>query len=118
MAAVAFALVALLAGRLPDRGRSFVWLAVVSTLARLIVYSLGIAALPKLERRSGTVVLALYAAMAAGLGVCLWAALQSEWPSWRMLLILIAAGTALYLIARYARLYGEAVGTPRAFIAA
>jgi amino acid transporter len=81
---------------------SFVWLAVVSTLARLIVYSLGIAALPKLERRRGIEAFVLYAMMAAGLGVCLWAALQSEWPSWRMLLILIAAGTVLYLIARFA----------------
>jgi disulfide bond formation protein DsbB len=32
MAAVAFALVALLAGRLPDRGRSFVWLAALAIM--------------------------------------------------------------------------------------
>jgi amino acid transporter len=80
---------------------SFIWLAVISTLARLIVYSLAIAALPKLERdRAGK--LPIYAMMAAGLGVCLWAALQSEWASWRMLLILIAAGTLLYFAARLA----------------
>ena len=36
------------------------------TEARLIVYSLGIAALPKLERRSGTGAIILYAMMAAG----------------------------------------------------
>jgi basic amino acid/polyamine antiporter, APA family len=75
---------------------SFVWLAVVSTLARLIVYSISIAALPKVERAS----LFTYAMVAAGLAVCLWAALQSEWPSWRMLLILVAAGTVLYAAAR------------------
>ena len=82
---------------------SFVWLAVVSTLARLIVYSLGISALGKLEKRTGAGALVLYAMMAAGLAVCLWAAFQSEWASWRMLLILIAAGTILYLAARFAR---------------
>jgi APA family basic amino acid/polyamine antiporter len=98
---------------------SFVWLAVVSTLARLIVYSIAIAALPKLEGmlpgegpapaapadepdpglRRGTTPLT-YAMVAAGLAVCLWAALQSEWASWRMLLILAAAGTVLYAAAR------------------
>jgi amino acid transporter len=100
---------------------SFVWLAVISTLARLIVYSISIAALPKIERSSVTPAkagvhaesvwmpafagmtrmrLATWTMVAAGLAVCLWAALQSEWPSWRMLLILVAAGTALYAAAR------------------
>jgi amino acid transporter len=75
---------------------SFVWLAVVSTLARMIVYSISIASLPRQERpRPGVWLL-----MAAGIGICVWAALQSEWPSWRMLLILAAIGTALYLAAR------------------
>jgi amino acid transporter len=83
---------------------SFVWLAVVSTMARLIVYSLGIAALPKVEQAAGGRRLGVYAMMAAGLGVCLWAAFQSEWPSWRMLLILIMAGTVLYLAAGYSRI--------------
>lgn len=78
---------------------SFIWLAVVSTLARLIVYVIAIAALPKVERPSA----GLLALMAGGLGVCLWAALQSEWSSWRMLLILIGAGTLLYFAARAAR---------------
>jgi amino acid transporter len=80
---------------------SFIWLAVISTLARLIVYSLAIAALPKLERDRASK-LPIYAMMAAGLAICLWAALQSEWASWRMLLILIAAGTLLYFAARFA----------------
>ena len=74
---------------------SFVWLAVVSTLARMIVYSISIASLPKQERPSA----AMWLLMAAGLAVCLWAALQSAWPSWRMLFILAAVGTLLYLIA-------------------
>jgi basic amino acid/polyamine antiporter, APA family len=101
---------------------SFVWLAVISTLARLIVYSISIAALPRLEgtrpgeargtaapaglgpglRRGTASRLVTYAMVGAGLLVCLWAALQSEWPSWRMLLILVGAGTALYLAAGFA----------------
>jgi hypothetical protein len=38
-----------------------------------------------------------------GLLVCLWAAAQSQWPSWRMLLVLLAAGLVLYAIARRRR---------------
>ncbi|MGZ8998263.1 MAG: hypothetical protein ACXW2T_05325, partial [Allosphingosinicella sp.] len=75
---------------------SFVWLAVISTLARLIVYSIGIAALPRMERPT----LLWWGLIAAGLVICLWAAFQSAWPSWRMLGILIAAGTLLYWLAR------------------
>ena len=79
---------------------SFVWLAVVSTLARLVVYSASIAALPAAERKaSGRTALA-YAAAAIGLTVCLWAALQSDWPAWRMLLALGAVGLLLYALAR------------------
>jgi amino acid transporter len=74
---------------------SFVWLAVVSTLARLIVYSISIAALPRTgERPAGA---GTWLLMAGGFAVCLWAALQSEWPSWRMLLILAGAGTILFV---------------------
>lgn len=78
---------------------SFAWLAVVSVAARLIVYALGILALPKLERPSPF----WWALIAAGLAVCLWAATQSAWPSWRMVLILVAAGTLLYALARIGR---------------
>ena len=78
---------------------SFVWLAVVSTLARMIVYSLSIAALPKAERPT----IALWLTVVAGIAVCAWAALQSAWPSWRMLLILVASGSVLYLVARVRR---------------
>jgi hypothetical protein len=69
---------------------------VISTLARLIVYSIGIAALPKMERPT----LVWWVLIVAGLGICLWAATQSAWPSWRMLGTLIAAGTLLYWLAR------------------
>ncbi|MFC7500204.1 APC family permease [Enterovirga sp. GCM10030262] len=80
---------------------SFLWLAVVSTLARLFVYAGCIAALPRAERKAGrktkaaTIVL-----MGLGLTICLWAAFQSEWASWRMLIGLLAAGLLLYAVAR------------------
>jgi amino acid transporter len=82
---------------------SFVWLAVVSTLARMLVYSIAVASLPKLERGRPLV----WAMVLAAVAICLWAALQSAWPSWRMLLILIALGTLLYAAARVAARTGK-----------
>ncbi len=77
---------------------SFAWLAVVSTLARMFVYSISIASLAKGERPSPL----HWLLMAAGVAVCIWAAAQSAWPSWRMLLILVVVGSALYAAARVA----------------
>ena len=77
---------------------SFVWLAVVSTLARMIVYSISIASLPRAERGKPLVWLMVVAAIA----VCVWAAVQTPWASWRMLLVLVLAGTGLYAAARVA----------------
>lgn len=82
---------------------SFVWLAIVSTLARLIVYSASIAALPAAQRRSGAASgPGTYLLMAAALAVCLWAAAQSGWQSWAMLAALALAGLLLWLLARQA----------------
>ena len=78
---------------------SFVWLAVVSTLARMIVYSISIASLPTKERATPLIWLMVIAAIA----VCAWAAYQSAWPAWRMLLILVASGSLLYVVTRYGR---------------
>ena len=75
---------------------SFIWLAIVSTLARLIVYAVSIAALPKAERPGA----GGWAMIAAGLAVCLWAAAQSKWESWAMLAGLVVAGLLLYALAR------------------
>ncbi|MFN3943505.1 MAG: APC family permease [Allosphingosinicella sp.] len=82
---------------------SFVWLAVVSTLARLIVYSASIAALPAAERAAGGRTGAGGALlMFAGIAVCLWAAFQSRFDSWAMLAGLLVLGLLLYAVARRA----------------
>jgi amino acid transporter len=85
---------------------SFVWLAVVSTLARMIVYSASIAALPATMRKAEGAApagLLTYVSAAAAIAVCGWAAFQSPWGSWRMLLVLVAIGAVLYFVARRTR---------------
>ena len=99
---------------------SFVWLAVVSTLARMFVYSLSVASLAVAPAQAaaqadeehgglpGPGAPASAGATAWGMiipavAVCVWAASQSSWESWRMLLFLAAGGTILYLIARATR---------------
>ncbi|MGZ8336378.1 MAG: APC family permease [Allosphingosinicella sp.] len=78
---------------------SFVWLAVMSTLARMIVYAVSIAALPHAERPQARAKrTALFLLMVPGLAICLWAMFQSGWPQWRMLLVLAALGTLLFAL--------------------
>ncbi|HEY0131359.1 MAG TPA: APC family permease [Allosphingosinicella sp.] len=96
---------------------SFVWLAVVSTLARMFVYSISIASLakPVVPAKAGTsgqevsaglpevpasAGMTVWLMIVPAIAVCAWAAAQTAWPSWRMLLILVAAGTMLYAAAR------------------
>jgi APA family basic amino acid/polyamine antiporter len=74
---------------------SFLWLAIVSTLARLVVYAACIAALPKARPGAGSLLL-----VAAGLLVCAWAASQSKWQSWAMLGGALVLGLLLYVLAR------------------
>ena len=84
---------------------SFLWLAVASTLARLFVYAGCTAALPLAQSRSDDpepLGRATYFSIAAAFAVCLWAAMQSAWPAWRLLIILVAAGTLLFALARMA----------------
>lgn len=80
---------------------SFVFLAVVSTLARLLSYFACILAAPRLDRqfaarRAWPRRLALPAIAAA---LCLWAASQSSAREWRSLAALVAVGAVLYVIA-------------------
>ena len=74
----------------------FLGLAIVSSLARLFVYGLSIAALPKAEKPG----IGGWALIVTALAICLWAAAQSEWRSWAMLGGLITAGLLLYALAR------------------
>jgi hypothetical protein len=73
-------------------------LAVISVLARLIIYAVTIAALPRAPER-GTVPRWLYALGAAGIALCLWASLQVDWEAWRTLGLLALGGAVLYAIA-------------------
>lgn len=83
---------------------SFVWLAVVSTLARLFVYAASIAALPAARRAHGRRLGAgTMAVMAGGLAICAWAAAQADARAWLTLATLAAAGLMLYLLASIAR---------------
>ena len=77
---------------------SYVWLAVISVLARLIIYAVTIAALPRAPER-GAVPRWLYAMGAAGIALCVWASAQVGWEGWRTLGLLALAGAALYALA-------------------
>lgn len=80
---------------------SYVWLAVISALARLFVYGVTIAALPKVGGQKIGIGMRLLSAV--GIGLCVWGATQATFESWRMLAILALGGAALYLIASVAR---------------
>lgn len=75
---------------------SFVWLAVVSTLARMFVYAISIAALPRLER--GTP--AMWMMVVVGVAICGWAAAQSSAQSWVTLAVLAGVGVVLFWLTR------------------
>ncbi len=76
---------------------SFVWLAVVSTLARMFVYAIGIAALPRLERGRRW----LWAPVVLGILLCAWVAAQSSAQSWWTLAILAGSGVMLFGVQRW-----------------
>jgi basic amino acid/polyamine antiporter, APA family len=92
---------ALAAGALAISG-SFVWLAVVSTLARMIVYAIAIAALPRAPGRP-RITLMHYVIGAVGIAMCIWAAAQADAKAWFTLGALSAAGLLLYFLARFTR---------------
>jgi amino acid transporter len=88
---------ALFSGALAVSG-SFVWLAVVSTLARMIVYTVAIAALPRAPKRR-RVTAWHWLVGALGIAVCAWAAAQADAKAWITLAVLAAAGLVLYVLA-------------------
>ena len=77
---------------------SFVWLAVVSTLARMIVYAVAIAALPRAPGR-GQLTPWHWLLGAVGILICAWAASQADLKAWTTLAALSAVGLLLYAIA-------------------
>lgn len=87
----------------------FLGLAIVSSLARLFVYGLSIAALPPSRGRAGLATsVPLYALVAGGLAFCVWAAAQSTVAAWAMLGGLVATGLLLYGLARLQAKTGSA----------
>ncbi len=88
---------------------TFVELAVMSTLARLLVYLASLAALPIIRRkrneppRRGAAALAFNAVHIVGAVFCVWAVAQSTLAAWRVLGILLIAGAALFALARARR---------------
>lgn len=81
----------------------FVWLAVVSTLARMFVYSVTIAALPWAPHRPQ--VRAMYwVSGALGILLCAWAAAQADAKAWMTLAVLSGGGLILYAAATALRI--------------
>lgn len=77
---------------------TYVWLAVISVLARFIIYGVTIAALPRAPGRRGVHPLT-YAVGAAGIGLCVVGAFAAGWEAWRTLGLLAAGGALLYAVA-------------------
>ncbi len=82
---------------------SFVYLAVVSTLARLLGYLLCIASLVRLERGAAAPAFRLpggLAIPAAAFIVCAWLAAQASLKAWLATLAFVALGAALFALSR------------------
>ena len=89
---------------------TFEKLAVASSLMRLIVYLLCIAALPIVRRSADEEARARAYRLPGGYGIpfiafvlCVWIAAQSDWESLRLTGVLFAAGLILYAVARIRR---------------
>lgn len=89
---------------------SFVWLAVVSTLARMIIYPLTIAALPLAPRRP-RLTAGHWLIGAAGIAICAWGMTQADMRSWVTLIALSAIGVLLYGVATLAARQATATAT-------
>ena len=84
---------------------SFIWLAVVSTLARLLSYILGVAALPVLEKRIETTADQFrlpggYFIPALALLLCLWLITFASMTAWLTTAGFFVLGSVLYLSTR------------------
>jgi amino acid transporter len=77
---------------------SFVWLAVVSTLARMIIYAVTILALPRAPGRPARLTASHWAMAAVGVLICAAVAAQADGAAWLTLGALSAAGLLLFLL--------------------
>jgi APA family basic amino acid/polyamine antiporter len=77
---------------------SFVWLAVVSTLARMIIYAVTILALPRAPERPARLTGSHWALAGTGVLICVLVAAQADAKAWITLVVLSAAGLLLYLL--------------------
>jgi amino acid transporter len=88
---------------------AFVWLAIISSLARIIVYVICVAALLKVRRdapaqpRALAQTLVRWFAPALAAAFCLWAIAQAKPDAWLFLAVFTAAGGALYALTRRRR---------------
>lgn len=88
---------------------TFVKLAIASTLTRMVVYSVSIAALPVIKKRADPEVAASafrlpggYAIPALAIGLCIWVAFQSSLESWTLTGGLVLIGLLLFGIEKLA----------------
>lgn len=101
-------LMGIIAGALAVSG-AFVWLAIMSSLARMVVYLTCVAALPKLraeapkEKRSALEHAWRIIAPLAAAALCLWAMSQAKLDAWQFIAGFAAFGTLLYLLSRWRR---------------
>lgn len=79
---------------------SFVWLAVVSTLARMIIYAVTIAALPRAPERPRRLSASYWITATVGVLICAAVAAQADRTAWLTLVALSMAGLLLYLFTR------------------
>jgi APA family basic amino acid/polyamine antiporter len=82
---------------------SFVWLAVVSTLARMIIYAVTILALPRAPRRPECLAASHWVLAGVGVLICILVAAQADAKAWVTLLALSAVGLGLYFAAASGR---------------
>ncbi|MGE0594757.1 MAG: APC family permease [Hyphomonadaceae bacterium] len=79
---------------------AFVWLAIMSALARLVVYLICVAAVPKLKG-GPRVRMWEWAATAVAAVLCVWAASQALASSWAVMIGFAFAGAVLYALNRW-----------------
>lgn len=94
---------------------SFVWLASMSVLSRLLIYLLCIGAIPRLRSRFGEMAGRFhlpggYLIPVLGMAVCVWLLLQVSLDAVLSTSVFLAVGSVLYLLARRERAAGDAQG--------